>query len=179
MDWVGHHIDIAHWGLGYDETGPVEVHGTGEFLPSHRVWNAPSRFRVTARYATGVTMEITGGYETRRGTKWIGDEGWIWVDRSGLDAHPRSILTSRIGPNEIRLERSPGHHRQFLECVKSRRRTLTPPDVALRSATPGYLGLISILTGSPVRWDPVQQRILDNPVAERFLSRPMRSPWRV
>jgi predicted dehydrogenase len=179
MDWVGHHIDIAHWGLGYDETGPVEVHGTGEFLPSHRVWNAPSRFRVTARYATGVTMEITGGYETRRGTKWIGDEGWIWVDRSGLDAHPRSILTSRIGPNEIRLERSPGHHRQFLECVKSRRRTLTPPDVALRSATPGYLGLISILTGSPVRWDPVQQKILDNPVAERFLSRPMRSPWRV
>jgi predicted dehydrogenase len=43
MDWVGHHVDTAHWGLGFDNTGPVEVEGTGEFLRSHRVWNAPSR----------------------------------------------------------------------------------------------------------------------------------------
>jgi predicted dehydrogenase len=177
MDWVGHHVDTAHWGLGYDNTGPVEVSGTGEFLASHRVWNAPSRFRVTARYPAGGVMEISGGYEAKRGVTWYGEEGWIWVDRSGIDAQPRSLLMSRIRPGEIRFERSTNHHRQFLECVKSRRRTLTPPDVALRSATPGYLGLISILTGTTVRWDPVQQRILGNPTAERLLWRPMRGPW--
>lgn len=179
MDWVGHHVDTAHWGLGYDNTGPVEVSGTGEFLPSHRVWNAPARFQVTARYATGVVMEITGGYDARRGVTWYGDEGWIWVDRSGIDAQPRSVLMSRIRPDEIRLGRSTNHHRQFLECVKSRRRTLAPPDVALRSATPGYLGLISILTGTPIRWNPEQQRIVGNPAAERLLSRPMRGPWHI
>ena len=90
MDWVGHHVDIAHWGLGFDHTGPVEVEGTGEFLRSHRVWNAPSRFQVKARYANGVVLEISGGFETRRGVTWYGDEGWIWVDRSGIDAKPRS-----------------------------------------------------------------------------------------
>ena len=179
MDWVGHHVDTAHWGLGYDNTGPVEVSGTGEFLPSHRVWNAPARFQVTARYATGVVMEITGGYDARRGVTWYGDEGWIWVDRSGIDAQPRSVLMSRIRPDEIRLGRSTNHHRQFLECVKSRRRTLAPPDVALRSATPGYLGLISIMTGTPIRWNPEQQRIVGNPAAERLLSRPMRGPWHI
>jgi predicted dehydrogenase len=179
MDWVGHHVDTAHWGLGYDNTGPVEVSGTGEFLLSHRVWNAPARFQVTARYATGVVMEITGGYDARRGVTWYGDEGWIWVDRSGIDAQPRSVLMSRIRPDEIRLERSTNHHRQFLECVKSRRRTLAPPDVALRSATPGYLGLISILTGTGIRWNPEQQRIAGNPAAERLLSRPMRGPWHI
>jgi len=179
MDWVGHHVDTAHWGLGYDDTGPIEVEGAGEFLPSHRVWNAPSRFKVTARYATGVTMEITGGYEAKRGVTWYGDEGWVWVDRSGIDAQPRSVLMSRIRPGEIRFERSTNHHRQFLECVKSRRKTLSPPEVALRSATPGYLGLISILTGTKVRWDPEKQRILGNPAAERLLARPMRGPWHI
>jgi predicted dehydrogenase len=179
MDWVGHHVDTAHWGLGYDKTGPVEVSGKGEFLPSHRVWNAPSRFQVTARYATGVTMEISGGYEARRGVTWYGEDGWIWVDRSGIEAQPRSVLMSRIRPNEIRFERSTNHHRQFLECVKSRARTLAPPDVALRSATPGYLGLISILTGTTVRWDPAAQKIVGNATAERLLWRPMRGPWRL
>ena len=179
MDWVGHHVDTAHWGLGYDKTGPVEVRGKGEFLPSHRVWNAPSRFQVTARYATGVTMEISGGYEARRGVTWYGEDGWIWVDRSGIEAQPRSALMSRIRPNEIRFERSTNHHRQFLECVKSRARTLAPPDVALRSATPGYLGLISILTGTLVRWDPAAQKIVGNETAERLLWRPMRGPWRL
>jgi len=179
MDWVGHHVDTAHWGLGYDQVGPVEVEGTGEFLPSHRVWNAPSRFQVTARYATGVAMLITGGYENKRGVTWYGDEGWIWVDRSGMEAQPRALLASRIRPEEIRFERSANHHHQFLECVRSRRRALSPPDVALRSATPGYLGLISILTGAKIKWDPGQQRIVDNSAAERLLSRPMRAPWRM
>jgi predicted dehydrogenase len=179
MDWVGHHVDTAHWGLGYDTTGPVEVEGKGEFLPSHRVWNAPARFQVTARYATGVVMEISGGYEARRGVTWHGEGGWIWVDRSGIDANPRHVLMSKVTPSEVRFERSTNHHRQFLDCVRNRRRTLTPPEVALRSATPGYLGLISILTGTKVKWDPERQRTVENPAAERLLSRPVRGPWQL
>jgi predicted dehydrogenase len=180
MDWVGHHVDTAHWGLGLDDTGPVEVEGTGEYTLASAVWNAPSKFRVTARYAGGLTMIISGGYDDiRRGARWIGDEGWIWVDRSGMEAHPRQVLFSRIRPDEIRLERSESHYRNFLDCVRTRRRTLSPADVALRSATPGYLGLISILNGTKIRWDPVKQRILGDPLAERLLSRPMRSPWRL
>ena len=178
MDWVGHHVDTAHWGAGFDHTGPFEVEGRGEFSNPNRIWNAPSKFRVTARYAGGITMSISGGYpDISRGAKWIGDDGWIWVDRSGIDAQPKSLLTSRILPHELHLERSPGHHRNFLDCVRTRRTTLTPPDIALRSATPGYLGLISILTGRKVSWDPERQKILNDTAAERLLGRPMRSPW--
>jgi hypothetical protein len=89
------------------------------------------------------------------------------------------VLSSVIRPDEIRLERSPGHFRNFLECVVNRRRTIAPPDVALRSATPAYLGIISILTKSKIKWDPVEQKILDNPAAERLLGRSMRSPWHI
>ena len=178
MDWVGHHVDIAHWGLGLDQTGPLEVTGKGEFSPENRVWNAPAKFRVEATYAGGVSLLISGGYtDIQSGVKWIGDRGWIHADRSGLDAEPNNLLTSKIGPNEIHLEKSPGHHRQFLQCVRSRRRTLTPPEVALRSATPGYLGLISMLLGHKIRWDPQAQKIIGDSEAERLLSRSMRSPY--
>jgi predicted dehydrogenase len=180
LDWVGHHVDIAHWGLGMDGSGPEEVSGKGEFDAEHPVWDTPVKFRVEARYAGGVTMVISGGYDDiRRGTKFLGDEGWIWVDRSGLDAEPRGLLSSRIRGGEIHLYDSPGHFRNFLECVRSRRDPVCPAATALRSATPAYLGLISILTGRTIRWDPREQRMVGDAAAERRLSRPMRSPWRL
>jgi predicted dehydrogenase len=171
MDWVGHHVDIAHWGLGLDDSGPVLVEASGEPSP-HPIWNTPARWRVTARYAGDLTMLIAGGHDDiRPGTRWIGEEGWVWVDRPGLDASPRSLLSSRISPNEIRLPASSSHHRQFIDCVLSRSETLTPARVALRSATPGYLGCIAMQTGRVIRWDPVRERIVGDPAAERLLGR--------
>jgi len=178
MDWIGHHVDTAHWGLGFDETGPFEVEGRGEFDPVHPVWNTVTKFRVTARYEGGVEMIVSGGYsDIRPGAKWIGDDGWIWVDRAGADAQPKTLFTSRIGPNEIHLPRSPGHHEQFIECVRTRGRTLTPASVALRSTTPGWLGIIAIGLGRKIRWDPVKQAVIGDATADRLLSRPMRKPW--
>jgi len=180
MDWIGHHVDIAHWGLGLDHTGPVEVEGRGEFPPAGVLWDTAVRYRVSALYAGGLTMDISGGYAgARLGTNWIGDEGWLWVDRSGMDGAPKSILTSKIGPNDVRLPRSPGHQAQFLDCMRTRRETLTPADVALRSATPGYLGVIAMRLGRKVRWDPAKQEILGDGEAARLLERPLRTPWRL
>ncbi|MCX6624346.1 MAG: Gfo/Idh/MocA family oxidoreductase [Acidobacteria bacterium] len=84
MDWIGHHLDIAHWGLGFDETGPVTVEGQGEYPPKDELWNSARRYRIEAKYAQGVTITLAGGYpEIRSGTKWIGENGqWLWVDRS-------------------------------------------------------------------------------------------------
>jgi predicted dehydrogenase len=179
MDWVGHHVDIAHWGLGLDHTGPVEVQATGE-IPKHPIWNTPATWRVTAKYAKNLTMEIAGGLDgIRPGTRWIGDEGWIWVDRSGIETHPRSLAQSKIGPDEIRLPQSSSHHKQFIDCVLSREETLTPAHVALRSATPGYLGTIAMLTGRTIRWEPAKQVILNDTEAQQMLSRPPRSPWSI
>lgn len=178
LDWVGHHVDTAHWGLDLDDTAPVEVEGVGEFISPNRIWDAPSGFKVWAKYPNGVELTIVNEDEkTPRGVKFIGAEGWLWVDRSGMDAQPKSILTARIPPGGVHLEVSPGHQRQFLQCVRTRRRTLSPADVALRSATPGYLGLISILVGRKIRWDPVKQEILGDPEASRLLARPARGSW--
>jgi predicted dehydrogenase len=179
MDWVGHHVDIAHWGLGLDNSGPISVEGSGEPSP-HPIWNTPPRWRVTARYAGGVTMHIAGGYpDVRPGTKWIGDEGWVWIDRSGMETSPAGLVNSKIRPDEVRLPVTASHHRQFIDCAFTRGETVAPATVALRSATPGFLGNIAMRTGRTIRWDPVRQQVVGDPAAERLLSRTPASGWSI
>jgi predicted dehydrogenase len=97
MDWVGHHVDIAHWGLGFDYAGPYEIEGYGEY-PKDGLWNTATKYRLTAKYPNGITMIIAGGHEEiRGGTKWIGEDGWVWVDRGGIDANPKTLLKEKIG----------------------------------------------------------------------------------
>ena len=148
MDWVGHHLDIAHWGFGYDRSGPIEIEGYGEF-PKTGLWNSPTKYRIDAKYANDVHMIIAGGHadicDNRGGTKWIGEDGWIWVNRSGVDAQPKHLLREKFGQNDIHLYESPGHWRNFLDCIKSRNETIAPCEVAHRSASPD------------LRYDPLQQ----------------------
>ena len=82
-----------------------------------------------------------------------------------------------IGPNEIHLYESKDHFQNFLDCIKSRRETITPAEVAHRSLTPALLGEIAMLTGRKLKWDPEKEVIVGDEEASRMLSRPMRSPW--
>ena len=182
MDWVGHHVDIAHWGLGLDYSGPVEIECYGD-SPNTGLWNTATKYRATAMYANGIKLILAGGHADicngRRGTKWIGEEGWVWVDRSGIDAKPKSLLHETFGSNEIHLYRSPGHWRNFLDCIKTRSTTLAPCEVAHRSASVGHIALIAMKTGRKLTWDPQKESFTNDYDAARFLSRSMRSPWHV
>ena len=125
-------------------------------------------------------MTIAGGYpEMKSGTKWIGDKGWVWVDRGKIDAEPKSLLTEQIGENEVRLKVSPGHYREFIDCVRTREKTLTPARVALHSATPGWLGQIAMLTGRKIQWDPEKMEIVGDAEASKLLRREMRPPYQL
>lgn len=177
MDWVGHHVDIAHWGMDMDRSGPVEINGHGIF-PKTGLWNTATRYKVYAKYKNDIQMIIAGGYrEIRGGTKWIGEYGWVRVDRNNLDAHPKSLLREKFDHTEIHLYKSPGHVRNFLDCVKNRNETITPCETAHRSATPGHLGQISMLLGRKIRFNPETEEIIDDPIASKLLGTPMRSPW--
>lgn len=179
MDWIGHHVDIAHWGLGFDETGPVEIEGWGDF-PETGIYNSPTRFFLRAKYADGTPMIIAGGHpEIRRGTKWIGEFGWVWCNRGGLETYPSHFIKEYIGPEENRLYKSRDHFQNFLDCVVSRRKTIAPSEVAHRSASVGHLGVIAMEVGRKVRFDPESESILGDPEAERLLSRAYRSPWQI
>jgi len=177
MDWVGHHVDIAHWGCGFDHTGPVAIEGWGEF-PRKGIWDSPTRYYLKAEYADGTPMDIAGGFDAIwSGTKWIGEHGWIWVDRGAQRTDPPELWGDFIGPGENRLYKSRDHYQNFLDCVRNRKQTITPIETAHRSASVGHLGVIAIQLGRKIRWDPETETILDDPEAARLLGRAYRSPW--
>jgi len=178
-DWAGHHIDIAHWGLGLDETGPVEIEGMGVY-PKEGIYDAPTEYKFTCKYADGLTMVVANDRQQPKGmgTVWYGEKGWIYVARGDkLQAEPKSILDETIGPDEIRLYESRDHQQNFLDCVLTRKKTITPIEVAHRSISVGLLGEIAMLTERKLRWDPDKEVFLNDEQANRMLSRPMRSPW--
>ncbi|MEW6234549.1 MAG: Gfo/Idh/MocA family oxidoreductase [Candidatus Omnitrophota bacterium] len=174
-DWAGHHIDIAHWGLDLDHTGPVEIEGEASY-PEDGLWNAPYAYRFICQYAGGLTMNVSNA--NRGGTKWIGDEGWVWVDRGGIDASNKNLLKpDAIGPNDIRLYKSDDHKQNFIDCVKSRQLTITPVETACRSISVGHLGEIAMLLKRKIRWNPEKEEILGDPEASGLLGRSYREPW--
>jgi predicted dehydrogenase len=184
LDWVGHHVDIAHWGLDFDATGPTEVDGKGEFPARDAIWNTSGKYWITCKYPErGVEMIIAGGYgEIRSGTKWIGTDGWVWVDRGGFEASNKEWNDlSRLPEDQrkVKLTNSRNHHRNFLDCLKSRQPTITPVETAHHSAIPGQLGLISMMVGHPIKWDPKKEVILGDAQASKLLRRDYRAPWKL
>jgi predicted dehydrogenase len=190
LDWIGHHGDIAHWGLGFDLTGPSEIEGHGEFPQANAIWNTATTYKVECKYKKEVThypgdvaITIAGGYpEIKMGTKWIGTDGWVWVDRNGFDASNQAWIKGDSLPEELRkvkLYESSGHQRNFLDCVKSRKPTIAPVETAHHSLLPGHLGLISMLVGRKLQWDVAQEKIIDDSAASELMSRPYRAPWQL
>ena len=191
MDWIGHHCDIAHWGLqnpkyGWgpdDQIGPLELEATAEFPPKDALWNTATKFRIHCRYPNDIEVVIAGGHpDIRGGTKWIGQLGWVWLNRGGWECSKNDWKKEirereKKGDLEWTLYDSPGHYREFLDSIQTRKKTLTPVEVAHRSQTPGHLGYIASVLGRKIRWDPAKQEIIGDPEAAQMLSKPMRSPW--
>jgi len=183
LDWIGHHGDIAHWGLDFDNTGPLELEGEGEFPPQDAVWNTATKYRIEAKYPKDVTMIIAGGHkDIRSGTKWIGTDGWVWVDRGGFDASKAEWKEWKTVPDaqrKVETYKSDNHYRNFLDSVKSRKATITPAETAHHSAIPGHLGLISMLVKRKIKWDSQKEVIVGDKDASKLLTREYRTPWKL
>jgi hypothetical protein len=183
LDWIGHHCDIAHWGLNFDNCGPSEVEGSGDLPSAKAVWNTAPKYRFELKYPQGVTMTIAGGYpDIKPGVKWIGTEGWVWVDREGFDASNPEWKLGKYMPRELRkvkLYTSSDHAQNFLDCIRTRQSTVTPVEIGHNSALPGHLCLISMLTGRKIRWDAKQEKIIGDPEASKLTTREYRGPWKM
>ena len=114
--------------------------------------------------------------------KFIGNSGWLgnrgWLGK--LEASSPDILDSKIGPEETRLYTNPaGEHRDFLDCVKTRRDPYFPVDIGHRVSTVCHLANIAIKTGRKLKWDPVNESFEGDESANAMLTRPMRAPWKL
>lgn len=179
-DWAGHHCDIANWGMNTEYSAPIAIEGRAVYPAAQDgLFDTPESYYFECKFAEGFTMIVADRRQQPKGmgAHFIGENGWVYVDRSGIDAEPKSLLTSIIGPNEIQLYKSNDHHQNFLDCVRSRALTIAPVEVAHHSIMIGHLGVIAMKLGRKVHWDGSRERFVNDADADRMLSRPMRSPW--
>ena len=177
-DWGAHLFDTAQWANDTEQSGPIEVEGTGTHW-SGGLYNTVKDYDVTYRYANGVIMTCKPGNPS---IKFIGTEGWVgntgW--RAPVEASSKQILDSVIGANEVRLYTNPeGEHHDFLKCVKSRKDPYFPVEIGHRVATVCHLANIAIRVGGKLKWDPKAEKFENSAEANAMLSRPMRSPWKL
>jgi len=185
--WGIHPIDIAFWGGGDKVTTPLTVEGKG-IWPTEGVCDTAMNWNVVLKYDSGLTMNFTGdpfpeqwrqryGRTTSHGTAFEGTDGWVHVDRSGINAHPKELLKTEFGPGDIRLPQSDNHVRNLLDCVKTRGKPVAHIDDAVQSDILCHISDIAIRLEEKLRWDPKAERFVDNDAANRRLTRSMRSPW--
>jgi predicted dehydrogenase len=166
-DWGAHHFDIAQWGLGMDDSGPVEI------IPPA---NPASGTGLRYIYANGVEMLHDA---SRGGVLFVGEKGTIFVDRGRLEVKPESINEETIGPDEIQLYRSTNHYRDFVDCIRSRQKPICDVEVGARTAAVCHLGNLAYWNGRRLRWDPVREQFVGDPEANKWLEAQGRAPWRV
>jgi len=189
--WGAHHLDTAHWAMGTEYTGPVEVEAEAKF-PTSGLWNVHGDFIVHARYANGVKMEVSGSFPN--GVKFYGSEGWIFVSRGSvavtssdpsqeaselkaLDASDPKLLEPLTDPNRIQLYKAPEQHLDWLNAIRSRKTPVAPAEVGHRSCSACLVSHIAMKVDGRLHWDPVRERFIDNDRANAMVSRPQRYPY--
>lgn len=162
-DMGAHHFDIAQWALNMDTSGPTEIH-------------PPERGDTGLRfvYANGIEM-FHGGPS---GCTFEGADGTIYVDRGGIQSTPRTILEQPLGERDFRLPDVGNHHqRNWLDCIRTRRRPAADVEIGARSSQVCQLGNIGYWLRRRLRWDPAREEFMGDAEANRLRSRENRAPW--
>lgn len=192
--WGSHHIDSAHWGMGMEQSGPVEIWCDKVEFNTGGLWDVHGIFRTGARYKNGVTMAVSN--EFPNGIKFEGTKGWIFVSRGDyqatssdpakpgeqakkLDASDPKILTSVIGEKEFHFTVSKDHHGNWLEAIRDNKATIAPVEEAHRSCSACLLHHISMKLKRKLQWNPEKEQFVNDAEATAMLSRAQRKGFEV
>ena len=164
-DMGAHNYDIAQWALGMDGSGPVRV-----IPPEDKDALRGVRFI----YANGVEMEHGGP----SGCTFFGENGTLRIDRGVLKSDPAEIVNEPLGKDDVHLFRSPGHHRNWLDCIRTRERPVADVEIGARTVTVVHLGNLAYWHDRTLNWNPDTWQF-DNARDNQLLDRERRDPWQL
>ena len=180
--WGAHGFDQVQWALGMDLTGPVEVWTEGPAYSPPTYTTAEPKGRgdkicdqpkVLFRYPGDVIMELGNGPEG--GAIFFGEKGKLTVDRAICKSDPPELAEEAMENRPKKFNEN--HLRDWLQCIKARRKPVADVEIGHRSATVCHLGNIARWTGRRLKWDPVQERFPDDVQANEYLDRERRKPY--
>jgi predicted dehydrogenase len=199
-DWGAHHIDIAQWALGNENSGPIEIEGEGEFsnhpddfdpvkffageqtIPNG--YNTATKFSITLNYKDGNKMIVQHGPDNG---VWIeGDKGRIFVNRGRLTGKPIEELTDEdkewLDEEVLKLHGGKpigSHMGNFFECLEEGVQPVSDVFTHHRTMTSCHLCNIALLLKRKLRWDPKAEDFVGDEVASALRSRPQRKPYTI
>lgn len=174
-----HHLDIAQWGLGMDDSGPVSVEGSATFNPDGW-YETPDTTEIRYTYANGVTMTCRQKFDTKnsdQGAEFVGDKGSLFVYRGGIVANPVELLSDVRIPKIVNSQANIRHVQNFFDCVKSRQKPAADISIGHRSATVCHLGNIAVRANKKINWDPKTESIVGDSETSKWLTKEYREPW--
>jgi predicted dehydrogenase len=188
-DWGAHHNDIARWAIGLD--GPTEIVARAPIAPIPGGYTTPPEFEATLTWANGVKQLVKTTPDDspygaiikpdgqRNGVKLEGTNGWIWVNRSAIEASDPAMLDTPMENPTVRLEVSNDHVANFFDAVRSRKDPISPVEAGHQSAVVGHLIVIALRTGRTLHWDPAAETFVGEGAAEAntHLARVLRKPY--
>jgi predicted dehydrogenase len=177
-DWGAHHNDIMQWGLGMDRSGPISVEAVSSRKSGRNCYDVFQDFDVTYTYPENITVLCTNKGEN--GVEFHGENGWIFVSRGVIRASDQRLLDEPLSSGSTRLYMSNDHHANFVDCIRTRKQPICDAEIGHRSASVCHMGNICMrLEGRKLDWDPAKEMFTNSPLANSYLARQMRKPWRV
>jgi predicted dehydrogenase len=188
--WGAHHLDIAHWAMGLEHSGPVHAEAAADF-PKSGLWDVHGSYTVAMKYPNGATMYVSD--KLPNGIRFLGENGWIWVTRgrytpqdaaagtrnATLNCSDPRMLKEGIKDSEIHLHASPknDHHLDWLTSIRTRQPNVAPVEDGHRACSACLIAHAAMKTGRPLNWDPKAERFTNDEAANGLLERPQRKPY--
>ena len=191
-NWGAHHVDIAHWGIGMELSGPAQIEARATFM-TNDVWTVHHTYHVEMTYPNGVLLVMDDTYPN--GVRWEGTGGWVFCargaeqvtssdpnakeandpKRKALDASDERILRAPFGPSDKRWSASDDHYLNWLEGISRRQDPIAPIDQSARSLEACAAAWIAMKLGRKLTWDPAKEQFVGDSEANRMCARTPRS----
>ena len=198
-DWGAHHVDIAQWAIGMDNTGPLTVEPVSYKLSVSfekgypkvdDCYNVPTEFMVKCMFPNGVEMVIR--HDTDNGILLEGEKGRFFVNRGKLTGKPVEEMAGKPIPEDVLAKLRKGkpgfaeagnpwarHMANFVACIKDRSTPISDVFSHHRILSTCHLANIAIRLGRKLTWNPETEQSIGDDEANAFLSRPQRKGYEI
>ncbi|PAY17928.1 oxidoreductase [Rhodopirellula sp. SM50] len=190
-DWGAHHVDIATWGLGLTETGPISVEPVHVKHPvefkdgypvDHTRYNTATEFLMTATFADGKEIEIR--HDGDNGILFEGTEGRLFVNRGRITGKPVEDLKTNPLPAQALEEAYKNrpltdHFRNFFEAARDKTEPISDVFSHHRALSTCHLAGIAARLDRTIHWDPKQEQVVGDPLAQSLVARDRRKGFEI
>jgi predicted dehydrogenase len=182
--WGIHHLDIAQWGNGTDDTGPISVEGEATY-PDKGGCDAVLSWKMRFEYANAapITFVNQDNSGIGHGTRFIGENGWVHVLRGKISASDEAILRDpacKVGTMPIKLIESVEHTRNFVDAIKAGQRAICDIETAVRADTLPQLTAMALKAKRKLMWDPMTETFTNDEAANTLMNaRLFRGDWKL